>query len=162
MVSSTCCHSTDYSGHDLLAIGRGERGATYRSYLMFDLSEVQQSTVVRANLRLTTSTQWSTGAEAIDVLVFPVADPWSGPSLTWLHQPGGEGGPVARTTIRPEHNGTTLIDVSELVSSWTSKAVPNRGVMLRARPEKAGVRAVWFSSEAVEVSSRPALEVEVQ
>jgi hypothetical protein len=162
VVSSSCCSSETYGRHDLLAVGNGRRGATYRAYLTFDLSSLRPGTrPVRAVLRLVNHPQWSDGAEVLDVLAFPAARAWSEDSITWLAQPGGEGAPAARASIRPALAGATAIDVTRVVSDWISGAQPNLGLVLRARHERAGGRAVWYSSEASDARRRPVLELEM-
>lgn len=162
VVSSSCCASESYGRHDLLAVGRGERGATYRTYLAFDLSTVRPgSRIARAVLRLTDHPRWSQGLERIDVLAYPAARAWSGDRLTWLVQPGGEGQPAAAAAIRPAHVGETALDVTGVVSGWLSGAQPNTGLVLQARRERARGRAVWFSSEASDARRRPRLELEI-
>lgn len=98
----------------------------------------------------------------LEVLVFPVARQWSALSLTWFRQPGGSGGPAAGSVLRPEHNGMTRIDITNLVTSWMSRSVPNRGILLRAQPERSGSRVAWYSNEATDIAHRPVLEVQVQ
>jgi hypothetical protein len=162
VVSSWCCASEAYGRNDLLAVGRGERGATYRAYLAFDLSTLRPgSRITRAVLRLTDHPQWSLGVERIDVLAYPAARAWSEDRITWLVQPGGEGPPAAAVAIRPEHAGETALDVTSAVSGWLSGAQSNNGLVLRARRERARGRAVWSSSEASDARRRPRLELEI-
>lgn len=161
MVSLDQARGEAFANLDQLAAGQGETGAIYRTYLSFDLEEIAEAEVVRAQLRLASSPERSQGDEVLALLAYPAASSWSDQSLTWTTQPGGTGPPIASAAIRPAYNGETVIDVTDLVAGWVTSAIPNRGLLIRARNERPGLRAVWYSSESALVDRRPVLEVEV-
>jgi len=162
VVSSTCCTTAAFGSHDVLVVGGSSAGGAYRSYLSFDLTEIEDGEVARATLQLTASDRWCAGGEPLEVLVFAAGRSWSEGSLTWLGQPGASGGPLGRAYLRPDHVAATTIDVTELVTAWARGSIPNTGMLLRARQERRDSRVAWYSAEALDEGARPQLEVHVR
>ncbi len=162
VTSARCCSDEALGDQDLLAVGRDSNGSVYRSYLLFDLSPLEGADVTRAELRLFAHPRWSSGDEVLSLFLFPVARSWNQDAMTWRRQPGGNGGPMATTLLRPEHNREVAFDVTRLVSAWASASLPNRGVLLATGGDHSSSRVVFFSSEATVADHRPVIEVEVR
>jgi hypothetical protein len=161
-VVSAASQTEAFGGHDVLAVGAGPGGQAYRSYLRFDLREVGRGRVARAKLRLAARPRWCAGETPLEVVAYQAASGWTQAGLTWLGQPGGSGPPVGRAFVRPAYEGETVIDLTEVVRRWISRASPNHGVVLRAARETADMRVAWSSSEATVVRQRPTLDIEIE
>lgn len=162
VLSSNAGRAESFGANDHLAVGRGREDEVYRSYLHIDLGEIRNREVVHAELRLTSDPRWCQGDNTIEVLAYPAARSWSQSDITWIRQPGGNGAPVARAALRPEHNNEAVFEITELVAAWLDDSIPNQGVLLRVRRENSRGRVAWFSSESPLSDHRPVVEVEVQ
>jgi hypothetical protein len=161
VVGSLCCRNRSYGSHDLLLAGGDRQGTPRQSYLAFDLPDLRGRQIVRAQLRLTLNRRQSRGAEAMEILVYPVTRPWAPATTTWHHQPGAQGAPLHRGWTRPQVNRITTIDVTELVRHWATGTVVNHGLLLRPARPTADQTVAWYAQESPWETRRPLLELEI-
>jgi hypothetical protein len=162
VVSAVCCESASFGGNDVLVVGSSDGAGAYRSYLAFDLDEIREVEVVAAELRLSTVRRWCAGESPLVILVHAARQGWLPESLTWLSQPGATGQPLGHAVTRPAWSRETVIDVTRLVAGWSTGAIANHGLVVRARTERRGERVAWYSAEATDPRLRPMLEVYVR
>lgn len=139
---SSSAPTTNYGTGTSLACG-----TAYRSYLQpGPITAPAGAVITQATLGL----MQISGVGSGTVIARAVLTPWSESTLTYNTRPPTTSTVDGSGTF-PGGTGPTSVDLTALVQAWVSGAQPNYGVFL------AGA-AVFASSEASAVSSRPSLQ----
>src|SRR5262245_49792859 len=135
------------------------------SLIRFDLSAIPSGVAItRASLKLFVNGERGEGTTELH----RVLAPWDESTVTYRSFQQAYARDIAGAFVAESRNTVKTVDLTSLVTAWTSGAQPNYGVLLRPGPDHPGVGeecdedndpTIFVSSEGHNVGRRPALEV---
>jgi len=149
-IADSFVYAYSYSGWNQANFGRYEHlgagwhptGGEKRTYVRFDLSDVDLASVGKATLRL--YHYHTGGSDTLALGVHRVTSPWTEGEgtykpatlaqpgeIAWVHQPSFDATPVAQFRPGSEIGKWIEVDVTPLVAGWLA-GTPNHGLMIRA------------------------------
>jgi hypothetical protein len=138
-----------------------EVGCTRRSYIQFNLPSLPSTAVItNAGLSLWYYDHMESSAEDRPLVLYRVTSGWNESLITWDNQPN-----TSDTVLDTENvpasptNSFITWDITNLVKSWFSGAVPNYGVMLNDADYLHENFKLFYSSDWGNVSQCPKLTI---
>ena len=161
MVNQLSPHDdTNYCSATYLETGC-EVGCVIRSYIQFNLPSLPSTAVItNAGLSLWYFDHMESSPEDRPLVLYRVTSGWNESLITWNNQPNTSS-IVLDTQVVPSSPTNSFItwDITNLVKSWFSGAVPNYGVMLNDADYLHENFKRFYSSDWGNVSQCPKLTI---
>lgn len=124
---------------------------TDEGFLFFDLNPIVDKNYTSATLRIDVFSSTLT-----PLTIYPVVSPWDENTITWL-SPVSINTSISVSATLPVRGGYHYINITSIVSNWTTGIIPNSGLNL-----KSGLNGLsFYSKEHVDESRHPVLQIEV-
>jgi len=165
-------NNANFGAYGSLFAGYSSAGGESRSYIKFNLSDVDISHVKKVELRLLNGAQYA-GTDNIDLGIYAVASDWNegngtyhsgdteenapADQITWNNQPSIDTTLVA--SFNPsnyDHGSMMQIDITNLIKLWKSTLV-NYGLVIKPLVPSGNSQWVFTSREYPDKDMRPAI-----